>query len=124
MDQRIKILLVEDEYIIATLLQRNLELVGYQVCELAATGQQAIEIAAREHPDFCLMDIRLAGPLDGIETGKIITQNHQIPIIYMTGYSDSEMVQRAQALKPLAYLVKPITPDDVKPVIDKAILAR
>ncbi|MBN1315417.1 MAG: response regulator [Anaerolineales bacterium] len=121
MNRPIKILLVEDEFIIATLLQRNLELLGYQVCELAATGEQAIEIANKEKPDVCLMDIRLSGPIDGIEAGKIITEKHQIPLVYTTGYSDSEMKKRANELNPVAYLIKPVTPDDLKPVIDKIL---
>jgi CheY-like chemotaxis protein len=124
MSQPVKILLVEDEYIIAILLQKNLELLGYHVCELAATGHKAIEVARKERPDFCLMDIRLSGDLDGIDAGLIIKDELKTPIIYMTGYSDNKMKERAQEVNPIAYLIKPVTPDDVKPIIDNYLAKR
>ncbi len=116
-----KLLIVEDKFLVAKLLQRNLELVGYQVCELASTGQEAIEQAEQEQPDFVLMDIRLAGDMDGIEAAREIHKRFQIPIIFMTGYLDKEIKVQARAIDPLAYLVKPITPDHVKPVIDSVL---
>ncbi len=117
----VKLLLVEDKFLTAKLLQRNLELVGYQVCELAGSGKEAIERAEKEQPDFILMDIHLAGEMDGIEAARVIHQRFQIPIIFMTGYSDEETIARARDLKPLAYLVKPVTPDNIIPVIDSAL---
>ncbi len=116
-----KLLLVEDEFLIAKLLQKNLQLVGYEVCELVSTGEEAVERAGQEQPDFILMDIRLAGKMNGIEAAREIEQRFQIPIIFMTGYSDEEVVAQAKALNPLAYLVKPVTPDDIKPVVDAAL---
>ncbi len=117
----VKLLLVEDEFLLATLLQQNLELVGYQMCELVGTGEEAVEQAEKERPDFILMDIRLAGKMNGIEAAREIHQRFQIPIIFMTGYSDEETIARARDLKPLAYLVKPVTPDNIIPVIDSAL---
>jgi CheY-like chemotaxis protein len=117
----VKLLLVEDEFLIAALLRRNLQFVGYEVCELVGTGEEAIERAEQEQPDFILMDIHLAGKMDGIEAAREIHQRFQIPIIFMTGYSDKERVAQTSDLAPLAYLVKPVTPDDIKPVIDAAL---
>ena len=117
----VKLLLVEDEFLIAALLRRNLMLVGYDVCELVSTGEEAVERAEQEQPDFILMDVRLGGKMDGIEAAREIHQRFQIPIIFMTGYSDKERVAQAKELNPLAYLVKPVTPDDIKPIIDSAL---
>ncbi len=117
----VKILLVEDEFLIAALLQRKLQLVGYEVCELIGTGEEAVEQAEKEQPDFILMDIHLAGEMDGIEAAQEIHQRFQIPIIFMTGYSDEKIVAQTRDLNPLAYLVKPVTPDHIKPVIDSAL---
>jgi len=114
----IKILVVEDEILIAMLLCRSLSLLGYQVCELAATGQDAIRLAKDERPDVVLMDIRLAGPLDGIEAASQIDRECDLSIIFMTGYSDPRVRDRTKALNPAAYLVKPVSPDDVMPIID------
>jgi CheY-like chemotaxis protein len=119
--QMVKLLLVEDEFLIATLLQRNLQLAGYEVCELVSTGEEAVEWAKQEQPDLILMDIRLADEMNGIEAAREIHQHFQIPIIFLTGYSDEEVVEQARELNPLAYLVKPVTPDDIKPVIDSAL---
>ena len=118
----VKLLIVEDEFFVATLLQRNLELVGYQVCELVGTGEEAIERAEKEQPDFIVMDIRLAGEMNGIEAAREIHKRFQIPIIFMTGYSDKETIAQARELNPLACLVKPITPDHIKSVIDSALV--
>jgi len=116
-----KILLVEDEFLIAALLRTNLQSVGFEVCELVGTGEEAIEQAEKEQPDFVLMDIRLAGEMDGIKAAQEIHQRFQIPIIFMTGYSDKEIIAQTSSLNPLAYLVKPVTPDDIKSIIDSAL---
>jgi CheY-like chemotaxis protein len=118
----IKILIVEDEFLIATLLSRNLRLEGYEVCDLAATAQDAIEIAGKEKPDVVLMDIRLAGPTDGIEAAQEIISRYSIPIIFTTGYTNEQTLERAKKLDPLACLIKPVTPDHIKPIIDSAFL--
>lgn len=117
----VKILLVEDEFLIASLLQKNLRLVGYEVCELVGTGEEAVKRAEQEQPDFILMDIHLAGEMDGIKAAREIHERFQIPLIFMTGYSDEERMTQTSELNPLAYLVKPVTPDDIKPVIDSAL---
>ena len=98
----VKLLIVEDQFLIAELLQMNLKLAGYQVCELVGTGEEAIQQAEKERPDFILMDIHLPGKIDGIEAAQEISQRFQIPIIFMTGYSDEKMMAKAKELNPLA----------------------
>ena len=117
MPEKIRILLVEDEAITAMLLKRNLELVGYEVSELVATGEAAIEAVENNHFDVVLMDIRLVGKIDGVEAATKIASQGDTPIIFMTGYSDGDIRARVKALNPAAYLVKPVTPDDIAPVI-------
>jgi CheY-like chemotaxis protein len=114
-----KILLVEDEAINAMLLKRNMELLGYQICGPAATGEAAIQIAADEHPDVVLMDIRLAGKMDGIDAAREIISINPVPIIFLTGYMGQENLSRMKDIHPVANLVKPISPDDILPVLDQ-----
>jgi len=115
----LKLLLVEDEFLIATLLQRNLRLAGYEVCELTSTGAKAVERAEEERPDYVLMDVRLAGEMDGIEAAQEIDRRFHIPVIFMTGYADRGRLLEDGGLEPLAYLVKPVTPKHIQRVIEE-----
>lgn len=118
MSRPIQVMLVEDEALLAILLQKNLQSLGYEVSGPYATGEEAVEEARKNRPDVVLMDIRLAGALDGIEAAEKIMAMHNTPIIFMTGYSDVETIARAQALNPAAYLVKPVSKEYIKSVID------
>ena len=88
MGGKIKILVVEDTYIVAKDLQDSLHELGYSVEEVADSGKDAIQLAERNKPDLILMDIRLKGKLDGIEAATIIKDQFDIPIIYLTAYAD------------------------------------
>ena len=114
-----KILIVEDEALLAMLLCRSFALLGFQVCQPAATAWDAIRLEREERPNVVLMDVRLAGELDGVEAASRIVAERDVPIIFMTGYSDAAVRARADALNPAAYLVKPITPDDAIPILDR-----
>ena len=118
----IKILLVEDEFLIAKLLQRNLRLLGFDLVELVSTGEEAIERSKEGQPDVIVMDIRLAGVLDGIEAAKAIRKFCTTPIIFLSGYSDPDTISRASEVEPLAFLMKPISPDQITAVIESALL--
>jgi CheY-like chemotaxis protein len=115
--KKIKLLIAEDEAILAWMLCQNLELSGYEVCAPVATGEAAVKAALDYSPDVILMDIRLAGVMDGIEAAERISAQTPIPIIFMTGYSDDNIRERADVLHPAAYLVKPVTPDQIVPVL-------
>ncbi len=123
MRENIRILIVEDEFLAAIYLQRELTRSGYTVSQLIATGEEAIESVEQEQPDLVLMDIRLAGAIDGIEAAREIVSRHTIPIIFMTGYSDDETRERAQRLAPAAYLIKPLHIYQVKSAIESALAA-
>ncbi|MCK5050985.1 MAG: response regulator [Candidatus Cloacimonetes bacterium] len=113
-----KILLAEDEILIAQCLKMELELNGYDVCSFVARGEEAVEIAKVEKPNIILMDIHLSGKMDGIEAAKKINEHKNIPIIFMTGYNDITIYERAQKINPVAYLEKPIEIFEFKPIID------
>jgi two-component system, response regulator PdtaR len=105
----IRFLIVEDEVLIAMSLELELKRADYGVCQCVPTGEEAVSFVASDPPDVILMDIRLAGKIDGIEAARQIQAIHDIPIIFMTGYSDNTLMEEAQQLHPLGYFIKPIT---------------
>ena len=113
-----KILIVEDEFLAALVLKRNLKLLGHEVCEPVATGEEAIKSAAREKPDIILMDIRLAGEMDGIEAAQEISSRYQVSIIFTTGYSDQDFMEQVNKLNPVACLIKPVHIPDLVSAIN------
>jgi diguanylate cyclase (GGDEF)-like protein/PAS domain S-box-containing protein len=116
-----KILIVEDEKIIALDLQRRLERSGYRVCDLVADGAEAVEKARFHLPDIILMDIMLAGEMDGIEAAKIIKDDLKIPVIFLTAYADEKTLNRAKEAEPAGYILKPFKERDLCTTIDIAI---
>ena len=94
------ILIVEDEKIIALDLQRRLERFGYSVVGMASDGAEAIALAKERSPDIILMDIMLAGGMDGIEAAKHIRAQLGIPVIFLTAYTDEKTLERAKEVEP------------------------
>jgi len=103
----VRILVVEDEIIIARELEARLQALGYETAGIAASGREAIALAEEEHPDLVLMDIVLKGDMDGIEAATHIRRRFRIPVIYVTAFTDKATLARAQTTQPYAYLVKP-----------------
>ena len=118
MDNQKSILIVEDEVMLSTWLKMQLEDEGYLVCGCITTGEEAIEFVKETKPDVILMDINLVGEIDGIEAAEKITEKSKIPIIFMTGYEESKIYERAQKTKPVAYLTKPVEIWDLKPIFE------
>jgi glycosyltransferase involved in cell wall biosynthesis/CheY-like chemotaxis protein len=117
-----KILIVDDEVIIAMEMKNHLENMGYQVVGIAATGIEAIEIALEKTPNIILMDIMLKGDIDGIETAqKIRSYDLNTNIIYTTGYSDEDLLKRAVLSEPNGYILKPLTNEIVDANIQLAL---
>ncbi|MBW1723014.1 MAG: response regulator [Deltaproteobacteria bacterium] len=116
-----KIMIVEDEAITAVSIRRVLMIQGYEVCELAATGEQAIERVEKERPDLVLMDILLAGSMDGIEAAREIQRRLDIPVVFLTGYHDEDLLEKTRHLKSVSFLLKPFNPQDVQWEIDQAL---
>jgi two-component system, response regulator PdtaR len=101
-----KILVVEDERITAEDIKSGLENAGYKVPALVSTGEDAIDKAGKLRPDLVLMDIKLKGKMDGIEAAGQIKLRYNIPVIYLTAYSDEYTVKRASITEPSGYIVK------------------
>jgi len=115
------ILIVEDDFVIAKVLAESLQELGYQVAGIISTGEEAVERAAKVHPDLVLMDIRLKGEMDGIDAGEQISGDLHVPIVYLTAYSDERTVERAKITEPYGYLIKPFTDTELKTTLEMAI---
>jgi CheY-like chemotaxis protein len=102
-----KILVVEDDKNVAAVLEARLESFGYDVCDIAASGQRAIDSALRLDPDIILMDILLEGEMNGIEAAGKIREQSDVPIIFLTCLNDPDVLARAIDTNPYGYLVKP-----------------
>ncbi|OHX35426.1 two-component system response regulator [Methylomonas sp. LWB] len=119
--QASKILIVEDEGIIAMDIRRQLEGFGYQVVATAFSGGQAITLANQHKPDLVMMDIVLKGEMDGISAAQAIVESLRIPVIFLTAYSDSATLARAKATGAYGYLIKPFRPDELHASIEVAL---
>jgi PAS domain S-box-containing protein len=116
-----RILLVEDEGIIAEDLQTSLEEMGYDIVGIAATGEEAVKKAVKTKPDLVLMDIVLRGEMDGIEAADRIRETVNCPVIYLTAYADDKILERAKSTEPFGYLIKPIQDRELYSNIEMAI---
>ncbi|MBD2482551.1 response regulator [Planktothrix sp. FACHB-1365] len=115
------ILIVEDELIAAESIARSLRKQGYTVIARINSGEKALEQVSKNCPDLILMDIHLRGELDGVETAKRIREQHQIPIVYITAYSDNSTIERTKETNPSGYLIKPFKPQDVINVVEQVL---
>ena len=115
------ILIVEDEAVVAADLAGKLERAGYRSVGIAADGEDAVETAKTLAPDLVLMDIRLAGPMDGIKTAERIQSTRNVPIVYLTAHSDMATLRRAAATEPFGYILKPFEERDVTTQIEIAL---
>jgi len=116
-----KILVVEDESIVAKDIQRSLQKMDYDVPALASTGRSAIKKAGEFSPDLILMDIVLKGDMDGIEAANEIMSQYHIPVVYLTAFSDEEMLARAKITEPFGYLIKPFDEKELHTTIEMAL---
>ena len=117
-NENAKILVVEDERIIAMDLQNRLKRLGYAVPAVVSRGEDAISKAAEINPDLVLMDIVLQGALDGIEAAGQIHARLNIPVVYLTAYADEKTLQRAKITEPYGYLLKPFEERDLHTTIE------
>lgn len=103
----IQILVVEDESIVAEDIRRSLQKLGYAVPSVVASGEEAVKKVEEISPDMVLMDIMLAGEMDGIEAADKIRSNFNVPVVYLTAYSDGKILERAKLTEPFGYIIKP-----------------
>lgn len=121
MKQSASIMVVEDEGIVARDLSNRLNQLGYQVPSISMSGEDALKQAAALRPDLVLMDINLRGGIDGVETAAKLRDRHNIPVVYLTAYSDSVTLDRAKRTEPYGYLLKPFVEPELQAVIEVAL---
>ena len=116
-----RVLIVEDEFILSMDMANSLEVMGYEVMNAVPSGEEAIEVVERIAPDLILMDVELAGELDGIQAAEKINKHHNIPIIYISGHTDELTLSRAKITGPYGYVKKSFNYDELHTTIDMAI---
>lgn len=112
-----KIVVVEDELIVGMTIRLQLEKMGYSVTRIASGGKDVISLVEEIHPDLILMDIRLKGQMDGIETAMKIRESYNIPIVFITADSSKETRERVRLVGPQGYLEKPFMRDDLESIV-------
>ena len=116
-----KILIVEDERLVAKDIQESLNRLGYQDCKITASGDSALNLLEDDHYNLILMDIMIKGTMDGIETAEQINIKHKIPLIFLTAYTDEETISRAKKAEPYGYILKPFEERDLYITIEMAL---
>lgn len=116
-----RLLIVEDERIIALDLRQRLQLLDYDVCGMAARGEDAIRLAQELRPDIVLMDIHLEGAIDGIAAAKAIRAERSVPVVFLTAFAEEETLSRAKDSLPYGYLVKPCDPRELHATLQTAL---
>ncbi len=116
-----KILIVEDEVLLAIDLKVQLEKLGYQITATASSSIKAMQFIETEKLDLVLMDIRIKGEVDGIETAQMIKNEHDIPVIFLTAYADDTFLARAKLTEPFGYMLKPVESRELHSTIEMAL---
>lgn len=120
-EERKKILLTEDEVIVGSDIKQILEYRGYIVSDVISTGEEALRKIEKFKPDLALMDIKLAGDMDGIETAQNIRKKYDVPIVYLTALGDEKTFQRARQTEPFGYIYKPAEEKDLVATVETAL---
>jgi len=116
-----RVVIVEDEAVVALHLNHALTGLGYTVAGTAASGAHALKLVEEVFPDVILMDINIRGEIDGIDTAKMIPRYLHIPVIYLTAYSEDTTLKRAADTNPYGYLIKPFLDREVHATIKMAL---
>jgi PAS domain S-box-containing protein len=116
-----KVLVVEDELIVSRDIQNRLGRLGYEVLGATRSGEDAVRLTAELHPDLILMDIRLAGGMDGIAAAQEIRNRLQRPVVFLTAYADESTLDRARVSEPFGYILKPFDERELRTVIEMAL---
>ena len=119
--QRKKILVVEDDADVIGSVKEGLEFHGYEMIGSAVSGEQALSILEKKNPDLVLMDIQLMGDMDGVETAEHVRSKFKIPVVYLTGLTDNNILDRAKLTDPYGYIVKPFALNELKATIEIAL---
>jgi PAS domain S-box-containing protein len=121
MMNRCRVLIVEDEAVVAMDIEERLTGIGYEVIGHAVSGEHALSLAEEGQPDLVLMDIRLKGAMDGVTAAEELCRRFHLPVILLTAYSEDETVKRAKHTEPLGYLLKPFNDGELRSTIEIAL---
>jgi len=116
-----RILVVEDETMIAKDIESKLRNIGYESLPIVRSGEEAVKKAGKLRPDLILMDIVLDGEMDGIDAAEQIRDYFNIPVVYLTAYADGVIIERAKVTEPFGYMIKPFGEKDLHSTIEMAI---
>ncbi|MGE0097833.1 MAG: ATP-binding protein [Hydrogenophaga sp.] len=119
-----RILIVEDESIVAFNLQQRLAQLGYDVPAVAVSGQESLDLILQTNPDLVLMDIHIEGDMDGIDVAARLKEDNPVPVIYLTAYSEDSTLERARKTSPYGYLIKPFSERELHATIQMALERR
>ena len=117
----VKILVVENEQIVADDIKFRLKRLGYAVSGIALSGEEAVKKAEEIHPDLVLMDIVLEGKMDGTEAASAISSRFNIPVVYLTAYADDKTLERAKITEPFGFILKPFEDRELYSAIEMAL---
>lgn len=118
------VLLVEDNWLVALETESSLQDAGYNVLNIAVSAEEAVEMCREQRPDFIIMDIRLAGERDGIDAAIEARQRFDIPAIFLSAHDDPSFRDRAAPARPLGWLTKPMTPDQLSRNLESLLAAK
>lgn len=119
--ETIKILIVEDEVLIAKDISNHLQRLGYKTVGIAYNSDKALDLMHNRDFNFAILDVNIGGTRDGIEIGEILNSKYNVPFIYLTSYSDKNTLDKAKKTFPYGYIVKPFDANDLKSTIEMAI---
>lgn len=116
-----RILIVEDEAIVAKDIESCLIKIGYDVVDCISKGEKALEFMVENSADLVLMDIMLAGEISGIDTAAAIKRNYDVPVVFLTAYADEKTIEKAKVTEPYGYVIKPFKEIDLRTSIEMAL---
>ncbi len=116
-----KILIVEDEAVIALELEHNIKSLGYDITDIVNNAEDEFKSIEKNRPDIILQDIRIMGDMDGIAAAAIVKERYNIPVVFCSAYADQERLEKAKITEPFGYLLKPIEDKDLKITLDMAL---
>ncbi|HUC66947.1 MAG TPA: response regulator [Stellaceae bacterium] len=117
----VSILVVEDDALVASYIQEVLEESGFAIAGVASSGPEAMSLASNTRPELALVDIKLAGPMDGIEVARLMRSRFNVLSIFLSGICDPETMERAKTAGPLGFLEKPFRPSQVFNALQRAL---
>ena len=118
---KVRVLIVEDDALVASCIENFLDGSGYEVVGIAGSACGALSLAEEHLPDAALVDIGLTGPLDGIELACLLRQKYSVPTLFLSGLDDKETLERARVAQPIGFLLKPFRPSRVFNAIEQAL---